>query len=87
MGAAVQVLGALLVLAAFALVQLGALSTRSLPYLLLNLAGGAVLAVDAFLEEQWGFVLLQSAWTLVALIALAQLAGSVRRRRHAKPGV
>jgi hypothetical protein len=82
MGTAVQIGGALLILAAFALVQLGRLSARSLPYVLLNLAGGAVLAVDAFLEEQWGFVLLQTAWTLVALIALAQLAGSARRRRH-----
>ena len=87
MDAAVQIAGALLILAAFVLGQLGALSARSLPYVLLNLVGGAVLAVDAYLEEQWGFVLLQAAWTLVAAVALAQLADSARRRRRAKNGV
>ena len=86
MGTVVQIAGALLILAAFVLVQVGRLSARSLRYVVLNLVGGAVLAVDAFLEEQWGFVLLQSAWTLVAAVALAQLAESARRRR-AKNGV
>jgi hypothetical protein len=87
MGTAVQITGALLILAAFVLVQLGALSPRSLPYVLLNLAGGAVLAVDAYLEEQWGFMLLQTAWTVVAAVALAQLADSTRRHRGANNGV
>ena len=86
MGAGVQILGALLILAAFVLLQLRRLTARSLPYVLLNLAGGAVLALDAYLEEQWGFVLLQTAWTVVALAALAQLADAARRRR-AKNGV
>jgi hypothetical protein len=70
-GAAVQVAGALAILAAFVLVQRGRLSTRSLAYLLLNLTGGIVLAVDAYVEGQWGFVLLQTAWALVAAYGLA----------------
>jgi hypothetical protein len=69
-GAAVQVAGALAILAAFVLVQRGRLSTRSLAYLLLNLTGGVVLAVDAYVEGQWGFVLLQTAWALVAAYGL-----------------
>jgi hypothetical protein len=69
-GAAVQVAGALAILAAFVLVQRGRLSTRSLAYLLLNLTGGVVLAVDAYVEAQWGFVLLQTAWALVAAYGL-----------------
>jgi hypothetical protein len=69
-GLAVQIAGALAILAAFVLIQRGVLSTRSLGYILLNLAGGVVLAVDAYVEEQWGFVLLQTAWALVAAYGL-----------------
>jgi hypothetical protein len=86
MGTAVQIAGALLILA-FVLVQAGVLTARSLPYVLLNLVGGAVLALDAYLEEQWGFVLLQTAWTLVAALALARLAAAARRRWGANDGV
>ena len=46
MGPVVQIVGALLVLAGFALAQWGVLDGRSVRYLLLNLVGSAVLAVD-----------------------------------------
>lgn len=68
---AVQVAGALAILAAFALVQRGAVETTSPSYLLLNLAGGVATAAAAFVEEQWGFVILQSVWALVAAWGLA----------------
>lgn len=55
----VQVAGALAILAAFALAQLGKLDQRSTAYLTLNLVGSAVLTVLAYLERQWGFVLLE----------------------------
>ena len=73
----VQILGSLLILAAFALSQRDVLSTRSRAYLVLNLIGSAVLAVEAGLERQWGFLLLEGVW---ALIAAAGLAGALRRR-------
>src|SRR5688572_6130765 len=57
MGAWVQVAGSLLVLAGFALAQRGVLDQKSRVYLLLNLVGSAVLAVDALLGRQWGFLL------------------------------
>jgi hypothetical protein len=66
MAIAVQVAGALAILAAFALVQRGSLSTRSVAYLLLNLGGGTATAVAAYADAQWGFVLLQSVWALAA---------------------
>lgn len=65
-----QVLGALLILAAFAAVQFGAMDTGSRLYLSLNAIGAAVLSVVAIREEQWGFVLLESVWTAVSLWGL-----------------
>ena len=73
MGVAVQLGGALLVLAAFVLLQRGRVTTSSSGYLLLNLAGGVVLALSALVERQWGFLLLQTAWALVALAGLVRV--------------
>jgi hypothetical protein len=68
---ALQIAGALLILAAFALSQINLLDSRSYPYLLLNLAGGVILAVLAFQARRWGFVLLEGVWSAVALVGLA----------------
>ena len=69
----IQVGGALLILAAFMLAQMGRLSMNSLPYLVLNAIGAGVLAVDALRHEQWGFVLLEGVWCLVSLWSLAKM--------------
>jgi hypothetical protein len=70
-----QVLGALLILIPFAWSTLGALETSSPFYLWSNLAGGTALGVTAVIGQQWGFVLLESAWTLVAAARLINRAG------------
>ncbi len=74
----VQVLGSLLILAAFAAAQRGRLSTDSRLYLSLNLVGAAVLAVLAAHERQLGFLLLEVCW---ALVAGHSLVGVLRDRR------
>ncbi|HVL52297.1 MAG TPA: hypothetical protein VM754_12435 [Actinomycetota bacterium] len=61
-----QVTGALGVLVPFVLLQLRRLHPRSLPYLVPNLAGAGLLAVLAALGRDWGFLLLETVWSLVA---------------------
>ena len=67
---AIQVLGALLVLAAFVLAQRGRLSTGAPLYLWLNLVGSATLAVLAAIGPNWGFLLLEGAWAVVSAWSL-----------------
>ncbi len=64
---AVQIAGAVLILAGFVLAQVGVWLPKSLGYLLVNLFGAAALAATAYITEQWGFVLLEAVWTLVSL--------------------
>ena len=67
---ALQLLGAVLIVSAFVLSQTGRLDARSSLYIMLNLVGGAILAVLAYQQARWGFVLLESTWTLISLISL-----------------
>jgi hypothetical protein len=69
----IQVAGALMILAGFAGTQLGRMRADSLAYLVLNLIGAIVLTVLAFVEEQWGFVLLEGVWSAVSLWSLSRV--------------
>jgi hypothetical protein len=73
-----SLLGAVAILAAYAANQFGRFHTSNLSYSVANAVGAATLTVVALLEEQWGFLLLEGAWTLVSLAAIARFAS--RRR-------
>jgi hypothetical protein len=67
----VQIIGALLILTAFAAVQFDRMRPHSQLYLVLNLVGSVVLAFLAWVESQWGFLLLEGVWAMVSAWGLA----------------
>ena len=72
MSSLIQILGALLVLAAFALVQARVFTPEARNYLVLNVVGGSVLAVDAYIGRQRGFLLLEGVWAIIAAFGLVK---------------
>jgi len=93
MGSSVQlvsVLGSLLVLVAYVASQFGWLSLKGLSFAFANIVGSGILAVVAALEEQWGFLLLESAWALVSLVAVVRQRAklnTLRQRRVSDPRI
>jgi hypothetical protein len=71
----IQVVGALVILGAFAANQLGDLPTDSRLYLLLNLVGSVLLAILAVVEGQVGFILLEGVWAIVSAWSLFVILG------------
>ncbi len=64
---AISVIGALLILGAFAANLLRWLNTSNLWYSLINFVGSAILTVVAVIDQQLGFILLEGVWALVSL--------------------
>jgi predicted small integral membrane protein len=69
-----SVVGALLILGAFAGLQTRRIPAESYAYQTMNLAGGLALLIVALVERQIGFILLESAWSLVSMIGLWRVA-------------
>ena len=65
-----QWVGAAGVLGAFALSQRAVWPIAGVRYLATNAVAGLCLCVAAILSRQWGFVLLEGAWALIALRGL-----------------
>lgn len=79
---AVSVLGALMVLAAYGLIQSGVWRELDARYLALNIVGSIMLGAVAVAEQQAGFVLLEFAWTALALVGVARAWKGWRARRN-----
>ena len=86
MSEVLQWVGAVLVLAAFTLSQWGVWSVRSYRYLTFNFIGGGGLAVAAVITRQWGFVLLEGVWSVVAGQGLLARLSRPSRAGTAAPG-
>jgi hypothetical protein len=63
MAIALQLVGAIAILIPFAYSQVRPLATTSPAYLWPNLIGSILLAILAAADSQWGFLLLEGAWT------------------------
>ena len=73
-----SLLGAVMQLAVYALMQLGRLSSQSYPYQLANVIGSLLMTVVASVNGEVGFILLEGVWCLTSTIGLWRL---VRSRR------
>jgi len=69
----VSMVGAVLILVAYAGQQYGLIERTHATYSWLNLIGSAVLAVVAFRGSQWGFVLLEGVWAVVSVPPLIRM--------------
>jgi hypothetical protein len=75
MAQAIQIIGALIILGAFAANQLGELPTDSRRYLLANVVGSVILCILAVVEGQIGFILLEAVWAAVSAWSLFVILG------------
>ena len=62
-----SVVGAVMILIAYAAYQRGRLSRDDVSYNLLNLLGSALLAWVAIVDRRWGFILLEVVWALLSV--------------------
>jgi len=73
----ISIVGAVLILAAYAAHQYGWLDRTHASYHWLNLVGSVVLTVIAFRASQWGFVLLEGVWAVVSVPPLIRVRPSL----------
>ena len=69
----ISVFGALAILGAYAANLLGWLGPANLSYSVANLIGSGILTFIAVVDEQFGFILLESVWALVSLCGVIQV--------------
>jgi hypothetical protein len=77
----IQIVGALLNMGAFALLHFEIAPSSALRYLIPNWLGSVLLVASAYVDRQWGFLLLESAWVIVTAYAINQ---RLRRRQPRK---
>jgi hypothetical protein len=65
-----QLIGAALNMGAFALLHFEIAPSSALRYLVPNLLGSVILVVSAWIDGQWGFLLLEAAWVVVLTYAI-----------------
>ncbi len=79
---AISLVGALLVLGAFGLLNLGKLRPTDISYGLINFIGAALLTWVAVVDRRAGFILLEATWALMSLIPLLRRDAGSRRNAH-----
>jgi len=68
-----SIVGAVLILVAYAAHQAGRMSRDTALYNLVNAAGGALLLWVALVARQAGFIILEAVWTAISLAGLVRI--------------
>ncbi len=68
----ISVIGALMVLAAYGLIQSGVWRELDAGYLALNIVGSLLLGIVAIADQRIGFILLEFAWAGIGCIGVAR---------------
>ena len=68
----ISLVGAILILAAYAGHQFELIEHKDAAYSWMNLIGSLVLAVIAYRGQQWGFLLLEGVWAAVSVPPLVR---------------
>lgn len=67
-----SVIGALMVLSAYALIQIGIWRELDPGYLALNIVGSLLLGIVAIADQRMGFILLEFAWAGLGLVGVVR---------------
>ncbi|HEX8849437.1 MAG TPA: hypothetical protein VF761_07895 [Gemmatimonadaceae bacterium] len=73
-----SLVGAALILAGFALLQLEKVQREDISFSLMNFIGSSLLTIVAIEDRRLGFIILEGAWALLSLIPLFQRARGAR---------
>ena len=76
-----SIVGAVLILIAYLAHQLRKMSAETIQYQALNFVGGFCLLATAWVARQYGFILMEGAWTLISAWGL----WNTMRGRHVTP--
>ena len=68
----ISVLGALMVLLAYGLLQGGVWRELNVGYLALNIVGSLLLGIVAIVDQRVGFIFLEFAWAALGLVGVAR---------------
>ena len=76
------IVGALLILLAYFLLQQRILTGEDRRYLVMNFTGGTLLTIIAVYDRRIGFILVEGAWALISLYGLGRLWWRRRRQQR-----
>lgn len=66
----IQIVGAALILIAYALQHMKHVHAETASYLAMNLGGGILLCIAAIAARQYGFILLEGSWAVLSALGL-----------------